>query len=247
MWTLLPAPRPAAPLRLFCLPHAGAGAATFAPWGKPFAERDIELRAIRYPGRETRAREKPIHGWREMVAALADVWAELGGRDPYVIFGHSMGGLLAFELVAELRRRGERLPSHLFISARIPPHAKSSAPLLHPLADRELVLQVGSRFNGISPELVSTEGFVEWIAPILRADFTLVETYDPSPDVTLTVPLTIFEGTNDTLVEAAKLRDWGRYTTGGCRHCQIAGDHFFHQKMISTLVAEICRDVARRG
>ena len=50
-WLMCSRPRPDARVRLFCFPHAGAGASVYRRWpaGLPA---DVELWAIQAPGRE---------------------------------------------------------------------------------------------------------------------------------------------------------------------------------------------------
>ncbi|MCA9540674.1 MAG: hypothetical protein KC620_17365, partial [Myxococcales bacterium] len=50
---------PQATRRLICLPHAGGGSAAFARW-RGALPADIELSALRLPGRETRLSERPL-------------------------------------------------------------------------------------------------------------------------------------------------------------------------------------------
>src|SRR4051794_36920377 len=111
-WFVVPTPRPDARRRLFCLPHAGGGAAAFRRWADGMAAA-VEVVAVQPPGRETRFREPPFTDWRSLVVSLADA---LPADRPFALFGHSLGALLAFELARELRRRGGPPPDHLFVA-----------------------------------------------------------------------------------------------------------------------------------
>ena len=55
LWISRPVPIAKPRLRLFCFPHAGSGAAQFRPWADLMPP-DVELCAVRLPGRETRLR-----------------------------------------------------------------------------------------------------------------------------------------------------------------------------------------------
>src|SRR5690242_10574830 len=65
-WTVRWQPAPGARLRLFCLPHAGGGAAVYRMWGKELGP-EVEVIAIRPPGRESRYLETPISDMDTMV------------------------------------------------------------------------------------------------------------------------------------------------------------------------------------
>src|SRR5437870_4644362 len=97
--------------RVFCLPSAGGGASVFREWRLAQGD-DLEVVAIELPGRETRIAE-PL---RERVAALVDDLRDTLPTDrPYALFGHSMGGLIAFELARALVAP-RPAPAHLFVS-----------------------------------------------------------------------------------------------------------------------------------
>src|SRR5205814_8095171 len=82
-------PVPECRLRLVCFPHAGGSASAYRSWPDSLPG-DIELLAVRYPGRQDRLREPCLTS----VAELAD--AVTGALTPYLdrpvaLFGHSMG------------------------------------------------------------------------------------------------------------------------------------------------------------
>ena len=57
---LLTAPDPTARLRVFCFPHAGAGATTYQPWIRRVQGTGVQICPVQLPGRENRFRE-PAH------------------------------------------------------------------------------------------------------------------------------------------------------------------------------------------
>ena len=61
-------PVPSARLRLYAFPYAGGGAAVYFSWAAALAP-EIELWAVRLPGRETRLREPGITSFPAAVAA----------------------------------------------------------------------------------------------------------------------------------------------------------------------------------
>src|SRR6266576_5801192 len=103
-----------APFRLFCFSHAGGSAMIFRPWQKAMAP-EIEVFSVQLPGRGGRVMEPPA----TRMPALADMTTDAVARyidRPFAFFGHSMGGLLAFEVAQRLRARRGVGPAHLFIS-----------------------------------------------------------------------------------------------------------------------------------
>src|ERR1700741_1248847 len=106
--------------RLFCLPHSGSGAFQFASW-KNFLPEFLDICPIQLPCRENRLREPPFTRIQTIVENLA---SELSGYldRPYILYGYSLGALIAFELARELRRRKIPAPLAFYALARRAPH-----------------------------------------------------------------------------------------------------------------------------
>ena len=84
------------PIRLVCLPFGGSGTSFFRPWDELTGDR-FEVLPLRLPGREHLIDVEP---YRDVHLAtdglLADLLEELGGPARVVLFGHSVGAVLAF-------------------------------------------------------------------------------------------------------------------------------------------------------
>ncbi|MEO8033728.1 MAG: alpha/beta fold hydrolase, partial [Acidobacteriota bacterium] len=89
-------------MRVFCLPYAGGGASAYRTWAAGLPS-DIQLCAVQLPGRENRLGEPLYRSATDLVPALVSALRPFLDR-PYAIFGHSMGGLLAFEAARQIRR-----------------------------------------------------------------------------------------------------------------------------------------------
>lgn len=85
-------------MRLFCLPHSGASAMAYNRWRRSLPEW-LHVRALELPGRGMRMDEPLQCDIKRLAHQLADEISPELDR-PFAIFGHSLGGLLAFELGA---------------------------------------------------------------------------------------------------------------------------------------------------
>jgi surfactin synthase thioesterase subunit len=113
-WLICPKPSPHASLRLFCFPYAGGGSVIYRSWTAGLPE-TTELWCIRPPGRESFRAERPFTQLVALVEVLAPVI--LPYLDvPFTFFGHSMGGLISFELIHELHRQHDFVPVRQFIA-----------------------------------------------------------------------------------------------------------------------------------
>jgi medium-chain acyl-[acyl-carrier-protein] hydrolase len=233
------AARAAPRLRLFCLPHAGAGASAFADWPGGLRP-DIEVLAIQPPGREDRLDDPPITGVGVLVRAVVQAMRPYLDL-PSALFGHSGGGALAFEVAAALRARSGTELTRLFISGWPAPGTPPRRPL-HALSDDELA-RVLAELGGTRAELLADPGARSFVLPPVRADFTMWETHVLAPAAPLSSPITVFAGELDPLVSRADLDGWSRHTTAGFRRHEFPGGHFFPQTHRVALLAQIERDL----
>ena len=130
---------PAVSLQLFCLPYSGASATLFRRW-QPSLPGWIRLLPLELPGRGLRFGEALHTDAASLVAQLAgELQGTLDSASPYAFFGHSLGGLLAFELAHAMRRRGLEGPLALFLSGVSPPAENDVSGYRRAKADAELV------------------------------------------------------------------------------------------------------------
>ena len=227
-WLMCPRPDAAAPLRLWCIPFAGGGAAVWHPWAAQLAGL-AEVIAVRLPGRENRHAETPFVHLLQIIPLLVEMIAPFAMED-YVLCGHSLGGLIAFELTRGLRARGLRLPQALIVSGARAPHYAPDRPLLHQLPHRDFVAHVERRYGAIPPELRDHPEFLDLLLPVLRADLEVYETYQHSPAAPLDLPILALGGRDDANVTREQLQDWAGYTTGRFESDLLPGGHFFLQE-----------------
>ncbi|MCS5516151.1 alpha/beta fold hydrolase [Pseudomonas qingdaonensis] len=93
-----------APVSLLCFHCAGGSAQSFFAW-KQAAAGVCELYAVELPGRSRRLREPFAHSVTEVAAAFAEQCQALPDK-PLVLFGHSLGALLAYETAQVLLAQG---------------------------------------------------------------------------------------------------------------------------------------------
>src|SRR6516225_5777859 len=120
LWCRRFRPSSTATARLVCLPHAGGSAPFFLPVAAALSP-EVDVVAIQYPGRQDRRKEPPL----TTVRALADQIHGVLSRQPplpVTLFGHSLGGSIAFEVARRLEAGGSP-PVRLFASGRRAPSA----------------------------------------------------------------------------------------------------------------------------
>ncbi len=237
-WIVRFGPRTPTHQRLFCFSYAGGGTALFAGWRHALPG-FVGVAAIRPPGREVRRHEKPLTNLLGIARGVVDA-LELDLETPFAFFGHSMGGLLAFEVVRELRRRGLPQPTRLFISASRAPSVPPGSRPFHQLADPDLLQQL-RRLNGTPARVLEDEGLMEIFLPTIRADFEAVETHRFAPEPPISVPIACFAGAEDRLVPSSTVEPWKLETNAPCTLEVVSGGHFFVHRARHTLLDAIAR------
>lgn len=216
----------AAGVRLFCLPHAGAGAAGYYRW-KRLLPASIAVCPVQLPGRERRMAEPALTSaqWvaAEILAATRGLLAE-----PYAVYGHSMGSLLAYELVRQIAAAGLPGPVRLLVSGRNAPQLAAPHQGLHLLGDAAFLAALRERFGGAQDEVLADPELRAMFLPILRADLQVVETYQHVAAEKLACPIAVFAGVDDQSVNAAGLHAWAELTSAGTTVERLPGEHFCH-------------------
>lgn len=210
---------------LLCFAYAGGSAQIFRTWAAALSP-SVDVCPVELPGRGSRWREQPLIELKTLVAALAPALLQTCDRRPFACFGHSLGGLISFELAHYLRQEYGRTPTHLFISGCKAPHLPNREPPIHALPHPEFLAKIRS-FNGTPAAVLDNHELVELLIPLLRADFALIETYTYQPEPPLVCPLTVFGGLADPNVDRSALEAWQVQTRSKFSLRLFSGDHFF--------------------
>ena len=240
-WFVCPGAKPGVETRLFLFPYAGSGPAAFGKWSAGLPD-NIEVWIAHYPGRGSRHTEPPLR----QVITLTDKFAQAIQSlldKPFALFGHSLGGLVAFELARQLRKQNLPGPQTLFISACGAPQLLDPHPPIHTLPDREF-LQALQELKGMPVEVFNFPELIELLLPALRADFEAVENYQyPSDGLPLNCPIVAFGGLDDPRVSQERLEGWAMHTNAGFKSQFFPGDHFFIHGMKEALLQSIAKEI----
>jgi medium-chain acyl-[acyl-carrier-protein] hydrolase len=227
-------------LRLFCFPYAGGGASVFSTWWRHVSD-EVELLAVQLPGREDHYRQPPLRRMSPLVEALLPQVTPLCDV-PFGLLGHSMGGLIAFELARRLRRSGHPLPACLAVSGRRAPQLPDPLPPIPNLPDEEFVEELQRRYRAV-PEVIARDPQLRAIfLPTVRADLELVDTYVYSPEPPLDCPILAFGGTEDA-VAPDELAAWQAHTKSTFRVQMLPGNHFFINTQARSLLRLVVDEV----
>ena len=209
--------------RLLCIPHVGGGGAVFNGWIDRLPP-DVELCAVRFPGRENRLTEPLCEDWRTLLAQLEPVVTPLLDV-PTVIVGHCSGSVLAYELARRLRTAQGAGPVAVILSSTPAPGLRDLDDLHHLMSQEELLSRVVG-YGGMSPAVLDDPELMTMFERILRADYRVVEELEYSPGPPLDIPIVVFGGRHDPFVSSDSLAAWATATTADFSLHLIDADHF---------------------
>ncbi|WP_405976475.1 thioesterase domain-containing protein [Streptomyces sp. NBC_00988] len=213
-----------AALTLYCLPYAGSSARMYAHWDG-FLPASVTVKPLELAGRGARWSEPALSAMPALLDDLAGAMDE-ARHTPYALFGHSFGGVLAFELTRHLAERGFPAPQRLLISACLAPHEATPVETTHDLSDEEFTHRL-RKLRGTPEELLENEELMELYLPTLRADYTILDHYQAPQIAPLECPVSVFHGRDDQDVPRESAGEWALYSKDSFAVEEIAGDHFF--------------------
>lgn len=211
--------------RLVCIPHAGASGDVYAPWSREL-QGVLEVCGVTPAGRRHRSSEAlntdPNVLIDEIVADIAKI-AEIDDL-PLIIFGHSMGALIGYEVALQLEAKGEP-PGLVVVSGSSAPHLRSKR-VHRETSDEELAATLVD-WGGTSAELLGDPELRQFTFPPLRADLQLCDHYERAEPAPLKAALSALAGRQDRVAPLADVRAWRRYSSEYLGVTAIDGGHFF--------------------
>ena len=218
---------------MVCLPFAGGGSSIFSGWKQALSE-FVEVNPIYLPGREIRSNELPISNMLKLIGELVSYF-KYCEFTPDVVFGHSMGAALGYELCAALQSNGLPVPKLLILSGHASPDSRILKSFHH-LEDSLFIKSIYS-LGGLDSEIIKSPELIEYLLPILRADFTLIETWNPSGVILSDTEILTISGEYDEPASLMKMIGWSKFTSCQFNSITINGNHFFIQQKRSELLS----------
>ncbi|GLF95629.1 thioesterase II family protein [Streptomyces yaizuensis] len=212
-------------LRMFCFPYAGGGASAYAGWQRRLGAA-VDVQPVQLPGREGRMADPRFTDLRALVDDLDE---QLGPalEGPHVLYGHSMGALIAFALAQRRHARGRQLPLALLLSAHRAPHLPPPAITNGRVSDDGELIRGLAELGGLPRALLDRPEWLAALLPVVRGDLLLCASSGNVERAPVPVPVHTFAGVDDRLVTVREIREWSAYTTRESENRVLPGGHFF--------------------
>jgi surfactin synthase thioesterase subunit len=230
-----------APVSLLCLPCAGASATMYLRWRR-LLPRWIELVPVELPGRGSRMGERFAEDFDELVALLCEEQSQaLSGC--YVLFGHSMGALLAWGMAARLRDLGRPLPRALFASGSPAPSRRDPDRFANKDSDAALIADLRKQ-GGTPEEVFASAELMRITLDVLGADYRVCASFRHRGGGALPFPVHALGGLQDDIA-AERIEAWSAEAHADFSLDWFEGGHFFIRQQESQVLLALRRRLAR--
>ncbi|MFI7501487.1 thioesterase II family protein [Streptomyces sp. NPDC049687] len=237
-----PERKPDARQILFCLGFCGGGTRVYSEWSGVLSP-ETELAAICYPGREGRFAEEFAEDWEALVQDSLSAVLSAADR-PYVLFGHSLGGWMAFDLAVRIKESGGRAPDAVVVSSANSPLRQLHGHDMWPNSPRQdhsdEQLMNWMKTFGILPQYVLDDPDLREMAlNLMRADIRVRDSFRYRHGSTVDVPLQLFTGDSDKVIEPNAAGHWRELAAGEFRHDVLPGSHFYTPEVWASIPKRI--------
>lgn len=226
-------------VKLFCFPFAGGSTYSY-PFFQKYLPGFIEFIPLDIPGRGTRITEPLLY---DLDAIAEDVFSRIRHQftEPFAFFGHSMGTMIAYQLLNYLEKEGLPMPVHLFLSGRGGPNAEKENHQWHLLPSLEFRKKI-FELGGSPEEVLQDERLMQLIEPILRADFQAVELFRFDKIRKYSIPVTVMIG-DEEAISTEDILQWQRITDQEIKIRKFSGGHFFISEHAEEIVNTISKEL----
>ena len=217
-------------MRLFCLPYAGSISEMAFSKFLPYTSSEIEFCPLELPGRGRKYNqklEKSIGGMSDRLLN-DELLPKISDNKQYALWGHSMGGILARELIQRLNSMSSvNLPCRVIVTGTPSPISHINQEQVYKLPIDEFQKKIISYGYSNSSHIFRNPEMKKYFLPILRADFEALNTYEYKPGSIPNIDLFIMSGNDDVCTSHENLIGWKEESSGKCEFYSMAGGHFF--------------------
>ena len=217
---------------IFTIPYAGGNKFSFKKYDL-FLKNSFDIYHLELAGRGERFSEDLITDIYEVVDDLFNqIKDNIYGE--YILYGHSLGGLLGYLLILILEEKGLPIPSNFIVSGRANPAMKP--PLIRYNLPKDNFIRSLKQLGGMPSEFFNHPELFDLFEPILRADFELVEKFDFIENRKINSKISVLYGKDESF-SRNEAKKWKNFSYQNIDFHKFNGGHFF----IFDHIEEICK------
>ena len=220
---------------LICFPYAGGSKFSYNKY-VGVAPGNLNIIPFELPGRGARFNENLMY---DIQSVVEDIFKQIKNNlyDPYAIYGHSMGSLIGYLMTQRIIEEELPPPLHLFFSGGKAPCTLEDEPAAH-LYEKEELREELRKMGGIPDRILDNDNLMQFLEPIVRADFQVIDSYRYLPPQQFDIPISLIIGTEEN-IDLRQVDLWQKETALPLMINYFKGDHFFifdHAKEIMELI-----------
>jgi len=210
-------------ITLLAFPFAGGSRYSYNEFKKHVPD-FLNFVPIDLPGRGSRITEMLLS---DITAIIQDALEQVKSHlySPYAIYGHSMGAVVSYLLILEIKRHNLPPPLHLYVSGRGAPSIIDEESPSYDLPKEQFkdrLIELG----GSPKEVLENDMLFDFFEGILRADFKAIENYQYRNEPAVDIPIDVFYGSDDEVTKD-EAEQWNVHSTKTVTVTVYDGDHFF--------------------
>ena len=217
--------------KLICFPYAGGSSVIYGDLKKQLC-RQFDVVTVDYAGHGMRMLEDLYQTMEQTADDAYKLVKELTKDGEYVLFGYSMGALVAYEVAKRLEQNGDKLPSTIIFTSSNPPGISEVEGRIFEYDDDAFLRSVID-LGGMTDEILEDEELKSFFAPILRADFRQIYDYKGG-DYKLNQNIVVLYTTDEK-----HFLGWKNVTNKACKLISMSGGHFFLHDRVEDLASVI--------
>jgi medium-chain acyl-[acyl-carrier-protein] hydrolase len=177
--------------------------------------------------------EPRIERWDLLTDALMKSLVPLV-RGNVAFFGHSLGGLVAYEMAKRLA------PTAVFLSSTRAAHVfhRTARRKYADMSEAELIQDL-TTLGGTPRECLEDPELRDLVLPVVRSDYRLVDNYNFVPTEKLGMPLHVYGGRTDDETDPDSLAAWAELTSKVSDVKWFDGGHFYLFEQTDALLADL--------
>lgn len=227
--------------RIFCIHPVGAGASMFSHfiYNPP---KHTDVLAFQLPGRENRTGEAFYEDMTRLIEDMAQMIKPFLDK-PFIILGHSFGGIIGYELIRYLRANYGATPLQLFVTGTIPPQLTKRWKETDSIRETAVFSNSEDKLLSLMT-YIDDVAFLKRILPVMKKDMPLIMSYRYAEQEKFQFPVSAFAADKDEVVLVEQMKYWREQTTGEFNLEVVEGDHWFLSRNKELILSRLAQAVA---
>lgn len=223
--------------KIFIFPYAGGTTLNFFSWKKYINKYQIYF--LEYAGHGMRVNERFNKSIDDIANDMATIIMEkINLNDEVRLFGHSLGGIVAWHTLEKLIEKYHVYPKDIYISACSTPMNFAKSPHFEFKTEEELKQSILGKSED-KKHIFDSKYFKNNILPAIINDYKLIKEYKSTKNIKVKIPIYSFIGEEDEYVSEEEIQNWKKLTICEYKNIKFMGNHFYFN--IEANKEKICR------